>query len=65
MNYDQNDCQQFPFITLPFSAATPKTKADDVVRCIFEVECSVGGFLILKQIIQSSFSMQECFRLLH
>jgi hypothetical protein len=23
----------------------------DVVGCIFEVECSVGGFLILKQII--------------
>jgi hypothetical protein len=51
MNHDQNDCQQFPSITLPFSAATLKTKVDDVVRCTFEVECSVGGFLILKQII--------------
>jgi hypothetical protein len=28
-------------------------KVDDVVSCIFEVECSVGGFLILKQIIVS------------
>jgi hypothetical protein len=51
MNYDQNDCQQFSFITQLFSAATLKTKVDDVVCCIFEVECSVGGFLILKQII--------------
>jgi hypothetical protein len=30
---------------------TLKTKVGDVVGCIFEVECSVGGFLILKQII--------------
>jgi hypothetical protein len=29
-----------------------KTKVGDVVGCIFEVKCSVGGFLILKQIIQ-------------
>jgi hypothetical protein len=28
-----------------------KTKVADVVGCIFDVECSVGGFLILKQII--------------
>jgi hypothetical protein len=33
-------------------ADTLKTKFGDVVDCIFEVECSVGGFLILKQIIQ-------------
>jgi hypothetical protein len=33
-------------------ADTLKTKVGDVVGCIFEVECSVGGFLILKQIIQ-------------
>jgi hypothetical protein len=46
MNYDQNDCQQFSFITplFPTLANTLKTN-------IFEVECSVGGFLILKQII--------------
>jgi hypothetical protein len=37
------------FLTL---ADTLKTKVGDVVGCIFEVECSVGGFLILKQIIQ-------------
>jgi hypothetical protein len=55
MNYDQNDCQQFSFITQLFSAATLKTKVDDVVCCIFEVECSVGGFLILKQIIPRVF----------
>jgi hypothetical protein len=30
-----------------------KTKVGGVVGCIFEVECSVGGFLILKQIIKS------------
>jgi hypothetical protein len=50
MNYDQNGCQQFYFITPRFSD-TLKTKVGDVVGCIFEVECSVGGFLILKQII--------------
>jgi hypothetical protein len=33
-------------------AGTLKTKVGDVVGCIFEVECSAGGFLILKQIIQ-------------
>jgi hypothetical protein len=50
MNYDG---QQFSFITTFFSdtADTLKTKVGDVVGCIFEVECSVGGFLILKQII--------------
>jgi hypothetical protein len=36
------------FLTL---ADTLKTKVGDVVGCIFEVECSVGGFLIFKQII--------------
>jgi hypothetical protein len=36
------------FLTL---SNTLKTKIGDVVGCIFEVECSVGGFLILKQII--------------
>jgi hypothetical protein len=53
MNYNQNDGQQFSFITplFPTLANTLKTKVDDVVGCIFEVECSVGGFLILKQII--------------
>jgi hypothetical protein len=53
MNYDQNDCQQFYFITPRFSDTSNalKTKVGDVVGCIFEVECSVGGFLILKQII--------------
>jgi hypothetical protein len=30
-----------------------KTKVGDIVGCIFEVECSVGGFLILKQIIRT------------
>jgi hypothetical protein len=53
MNYDQNDCQQFYFITPRFSDTFKhtKTKVGDVVGCIFEVECSVGGFLILEQII--------------
>jgi hypothetical protein len=53
MNYDQNGCQQFSFITplFPTLANTLKTKVGDVVGCIFDVECSVGGFLILKQII--------------
>jgi hypothetical protein len=57
MNYARNDCQQFSFIT-PFFltlADTLKTKVGDVVACIFEVECSVGGFLILKQIIHIFF----------
>jgi hypothetical protein len=45
--------QQFSFITT-FSSDTCtnlhtlKTKVVDVVGCVFEVECSVGGFLILK-----------------
>jgi hypothetical protein len=45
--------QQFSFITPLFSdtADTLKTKLRDVVGCIFDVECTVGGFLILKQII--------------
>jgi hypothetical protein len=52
MNYDQNDCRQFSFITplFPTLANTLKTKVGDVVGYIFEVECSVGGFSILKQI---------------
>jgi hypothetical protein len=66
MNCDQKDCQQFPFITSPFStlANTLKTKVGDVVGCIFEVECSVGGFLILKQIIHFFllvFHIDICF----
>jgi hypothetical protein len=50
MNYDQNDCQQFSFIIplFPTLANTLKTKVGDVVGCIFEAECNVGGFLILK-----------------
>jgi hypothetical protein len=53
MNYDQNDCptvffHNHFFLTL---SDTLKTKVGDVVGCIFEVECTVGGFLILKQII--------------
>jgi hypothetical protein len=53
MNYDQNDCQQFSFITplFPTLENTLKTKVGDVVGCIFEVECNVGRFLILKRII--------------
>jgi hypothetical protein len=54
MNYDQNDCKQFCFITPLFSDTckqTLKTKVGDVVGCIFEVECTLDGFLILKQII--------------
>jgi hypothetical protein len=35
-------------------ANTLKTKGGDVVGCIFEVEGSVGGFLILKQIIEQT-----------
>jgi hypothetical protein len=54
MNYDQNDCPTVFFHNLIFFltlANTLKTKGGDVVGCIFEVECTVGGFLILKQII--------------
>jgi hypothetical protein len=36
------------FLTL---ANTLKAKVGDVVGCIFQIKCSVGGFLILKQII--------------
>jgi hypothetical protein len=58
MNYDLNNCQQFSFIT-PLFFDTCKHKhtknkswrVGDVVGCIFEVECSVGGFLILNQFI--------------
>jgi hypothetical protein len=50
MNYDRNDCQRQPHFFLRL-ADTLKTKVGDVVGCILEVECSVGGFLILKQII--------------
>jgi hypothetical protein len=64
MNYDLNDCQQFSFITPLFSDTckhteskswTLKAKVGDVVGCIFEIKCSVGGFLILKQIIAKLF----------
>jgi hypothetical protein len=45
------------FLSLPhfflILADTLKTKVGDVVGCIFQVKCSVGGFLILKQIICS------------
>jgi hypothetical protein len=53
MNYDQNDCQRFSFITplFPTLANTLKIKVGDVVCCIFDVECRLDGFLILKQII--------------
>jgi hypothetical protein len=39
MNYDQNDCQQFSFITalFPTLANTLKTKVGIVVGCIFEI----------------------------
>jgi hypothetical protein len=49
MNNDLNNRQQFSFITPLFLtlANTLKTKVGDVVGCIFEVECSVSGFLIL------------------
>jgi hypothetical protein len=66
MNYDQNDCQQFYFITPRFSDTSKhaKTKVGDVVGCIFEVECSVDGFLILKQIIGTfSFLVFFCNKL--
>jgi hypothetical protein len=54
MNYDQNDCPTVFFHNPSFFltlAETLKTKVGDVVGCIFEVECTVGGFLILKQIL--------------
>jgi hypothetical protein len=52
MNYDQNDCPIVFFHNIFLTLAdTLKTKVGDVVGCIFEVECTVGGFLILKQII--------------
>jgi hypothetical protein len=59
MNYDHNDCQQFSFITplFPTLANTLKTKVGDVVGCIFEVECTIGGFLILKQIIVTGLEL--------
>jgi hypothetical protein len=34
---------------------TLKTKVGDVAGCIFEVECNVDGFLVLKQIIQGHY----------
>jgi hypothetical protein len=57
MNYDQNDCTTVFFHNPTFflTHATLKTKVGHVVGCIFEVECTVGGFLILKQIISSFF----------
>jgi hypothetical protein len=55
--YDQNGCQQFSFITplFPILANTLKTKVGDVVGCVFDVECGVGGFFILKQIKTPKF----------
>jgi hypothetical protein len=50
MNYDQNDCPTVFFHNLTFFWHT-KNKVGDVIGCIFEVECTVGGFFILKQII--------------
>jgi hypothetical protein len=44
MDYDQNDCQNPTFF---WHLQALKTKVGDVVGCIFEVECTVGGFLIL------------------
>jgi hypothetical protein len=41
---------------------TLETKVGDVVGCIFEVECSVGGFLILEQIIERFFEKKFCRR---
>jgi hypothetical protein len=48
---------KFSFITPLFSDTwkTLKTKVGDGCRCIFEVECSVGGFLILKQMCKIVF----------
>jgi hypothetical protein len=53
MNYDQNDCQQFYFITPRFSDTPKHTKNKSWRRCrlYFRGRSSVGGFLILKQII--------------
>jgi hypothetical protein len=53
MNYDQNHCQQFFFITPLFSGTCRYTKNKSWQRCrlYFRGRCSVGGFLILKQII--------------
>jgi hypothetical protein len=56
---NQNNFQQFPFIIPLFSDTCKhtkkKTKVGDIIGCTFEVECSVGGFLILKQIIVHFF----------
>jgi hypothetical protein len=61
-NYHQNDCQQVFFITPLFSvlADTLKTKVDDVVGCIFEVECSVNFIansksLVLDHLVPSDY----------
>jgi hypothetical protein len=58
MNYDQNDCPTVfshnPTFFLTLTDVTDTLKTKVVVGCIFEVECTVGGFLILKQIIVSS-----------
>jgi hypothetical protein len=51
MNYDQNDCQQFFFITPLFSDTCRYTKNKSWRRCRLYFRGSVGGFLILKQII--------------
>jgi hypothetical protein len=63
MNYDQNNNQRFPFITSLFSDTYKHTKikpkVGDVVGCIFEVESSLGRFLILKQI----YTYLDCIKI--
>jgi hypothetical protein len=51
--YRSTQLGHIPFFLLLYLLVGPsiKTKVGDVVGCIFEVECSIGGFLILKQII--------------
>jgi hypothetical protein len=44
------------------SADTLKTKVGDVVACIFEVECTVGGFFILKQVTSIYLFISEVCR---
>jgi hypothetical protein len=60
MNYDQNDCPTVFFHNpIFFDTAQLKTKVGDVVGCIFQVKCSVGGFLILKQIISAFYTLEN------
>jgi hypothetical protein len=44
------------------SADTLKTKVGDVVAFIFEVECTVGGFFILKQVTSIYLFISEVCR---